>query len=308
MRRSGWSSPATFSSSCTMRYEGVVYRPPSEANSLLIQATIGCPHNKCSFCAMYQGKQFRIRPVAEIKEDLLAAQSYYGDEVESVFFPDGNTIIMRTEQLEEIFGYTRELFPHATRITVYGSARFINLKSADELVRLKAAGLSRIHSGMESGDDQVLQRLNKGVTAAEIIAAGQKVRAAGIEQSEYVLIGAGGRERSREHALASAAVLNQITPEFIRLRTFIPMQGTSLYRAWQEGTFGLLSPHEALQETAWFVAALEAAGSKLYSDHASNYAYVNGRIPEAKARMLHTIENLLTMPEDSFRPPEAGGL
>lgn len=291
-----------------MRYEGVVYRPPSEAHSLLIQATIGCPHNKCAFCAMYQGQQFRIRPVAEIKEDLLAACSWYGDKVESVFFPDGNSISIRTEQLEEIFRYTRELFRQVKRITVYGSARFINLKSTDELLRLKAAGLSRIHSGMESGNDQVLKRLNKGVTAAEVIAAGQKVRAAGIEQSEYMLIGAGGRERSREHALASANVLNQIRPEFIRLRTLIPVHGTPLYREWQEGSFGLLSPHEALRETAQFVAALETAGSKLYSDHASNYANINGRIPEAKPKMLHTIEKLLTMPEDSFRSPESGRL
>ena len=291
-----------------MRYEGVVYRPPSEANSLLIQATIGCPHNKCAFCAMYKGKAFRIRSVEDIKEDIRTAHAYYGNDVESVFFPDGNTIIMRTEQLEEIFNFTREFFPQVKRLTVYGSARFINLKSPDELRRLKAAGLTRIHSGMESGDDVTLTRLNKGVTAAEIIEAGLKVRAARIEQSEYVLIGAGGRDRSHEHARASAAVLNQITPEFIRLRTFIPMEGTPLYDEWQAGKFVLLTPHEALRETALFIEALHSPGSLLYSDHGSNYAYVNGRIPEAKPAMLSTIEELLQLPEHDFRPPAVGGL
>ena len=291
-----------------MRYEGTVYRPPSEANSLIIQATVGCPHNKCAFCAMYKGKPFRIRPVEDIKEDLREARSYYGDAVETVFFADGNTIIMRTAQLEEIFQYTYELFPRLQRITVYGSARFINMKTPQELVRLRAAGLRRIHSGMESGDDATLARLHKGATAAEIVEAGLKVRQAGIEQSEYVLIGAGGRERSREHALASADVLNRITPEFIRLRTFIPMAGTPLYDEWRQGTFGLLQPHEALQETEVFISALAAAGSMLYSDHASNYAYVNGRIPEDKPVMLQSVRHLLQLPESDFRPPHLGGL
>ena len=291
-----------------MRYEGIVYRPPSEANSLIIQATVGCPHNKCAFCAMYKGKPFRIRPVEDIKEDLREARSYYGDEVETVFFADGNTIIMRTAQLEEIFQYTHELFPRLQRITVYGSARFINMKTPQELVRLRDAGLRRIHSGMESGDDATLARLHKGATAAEIVEAGLKVRQAGIEQSEYVLIGAGGRERSREHALASADVLNRITPEFIRLRTFIPMVGTPLYEEWRQGTFGLLRPHEALRETEVFIGALAAAGSMLYSDHASNYAYVNGRIPDDKPVMLQTVSHLLQLPESDFRPPEMGGL
>ncbi|MCX7779734.1 MAG: radical SAM protein [Negativicutes bacterium] len=291
-----------------MRYEGIIYRPPSEANSLLIQATVGCPHNRCAFCAMYRDKAFRIRPVAEIKEDILQSRRYYGDEIETVFFPDGNTIIMRTEQLEEIFRYTREVFPAVKRITVYGSARFINMKTADELQRLKAAGLSRIHSGMESGDDVTLTRIAKGADAAAIVEAGKKVRDAGIELSEYVLIGVGGRERSAEHALASAVVLNRIVPEFIRLRTYIPMPGTPLYDQWRSGMFGLLSPHEALRETRSFIAALAAPGSMLYSDHPSNYAYINGRIPEDKPLMLATIDRLLTLPEHSFRPPETGSL
>jgi len=176
-----------------LRYEGVVYRPPSEASSLIIQATIGCPHNKCTFCAMYKDKAFRIRSVEEIKTDLRLAQAQYGSTVDSVFFADGNTILMRTEQLEDIFCYTQQLFPANKRITLYGSTQFINLKSEGEFERLKKAGLSRIHGGSESGDDITLTRIAKGADAAAVITAGKKVRAAGIELSEYIMIGIGGR-------------------------------------------------------------------------------------------------------------------
>ena len=290
-----------------MRYEGMVYRPPSEAGSLLIQCTVGCPHNKCTFCPMYKGMVFRIRPVEEIKEDLRTAKEYYGDKIETVFLPDGNTILMRTEQLLEILACARELFPGLKRVTSYGSARFINLKPAEDLRLLREAGLSRIHSGMESGDDTVLARVQKGATAAEIIEAGLKVKAAGMELSEYVLIGIGGRELSLEHAAASAAVLNAINPDFIRLRTYIPVPGTPLYEDYRRDRFGLLSPHEALRETALFIDNL-AVTSQLYSDHNSNYAYVNGRLPADKPAMLAVIDELLAMPETAFRPPEGGSL
>ncbi len=290
-----------------MRYEGLVYRPPSEAGSLLIQCTIGCPHNKCTFCPMYKGTAFRIRPVGEIREDLRAAREYYGDGVQTIFLPDGNTILMKTEQLAEILHYARELFPGLQRITCYGSARFIARKSDAELRHLRAAGLTRIHSGMESGDDAILARVQKGATAAEIIAAGLKIKAAGMELSEYVLIGIGGRESSREHAAASAAVLNAIDPDFIRLRTYVPIPGTPLYDEYLRGEFGLLSPHEALRETALFIENLTVA-SLLYSDHNNNFAYVNGRLPDDKPAMLATIDALLKRPEAEFRPPAVGSL
>lgn len=290
-----------------MRYEGTVYRPPSEANSLLIQCTIGCPHNKCTFCPMYKGTRFKIRSVEDIKEDLQAAKNYYGGRIESIFFPDGNTIIMKTEQLLEILHYTKEMFPNVQRITMYGSARFINMKSHEDLVRIKNAGLNRIHSGMESGDDEVLAVLQKGVTAREIIEAGLKVKQAGIEQSEYILIGAGGRELSRQHAAGSARVLNEIAPDFIRVRTLVPIPGTPLYEDYRQGTFSLLRPHEALREMAAFIEALDCT-SKLYCDHYNNYAYVNGQLPKDKTSMLHNIERLLSIPEENFRDPEDGGL
>ncbi|MBP1761062.1 MAG: putative oxygen-independent coproporphyrinogen oxidase [Firmicutes bacterium] len=291
-----------------MRYEGTVYRPPSEANSLLIQATIGCPHNKCSFCSMYKQSSFKIRPVEEIKEDLRAARQYYGEFVESLFFPDGNTIIMKTAQLVEIISYARELFPHLQRITVYGSARFVNKKSVEGLQQLKDAGLSRIHTGMESGDDVTLQRIHKGTTAAEIIEAGLKLKKVGIDTSEYYLVGIGGKERWREHALESARVLSAFSPDFIRLRTFVPVPGTPLYDEYKQGSFKLLSPHEALQEIGLLISNLNCEGSHVLSDHVSNYWNISGRLPDDREIMLDGVKTALAIPENRFRPAEISRL
>lgn len=284
-----------------MRYEGTVYRPPNEAGSLLIQATIGCPHNKCTFCKMYKGTKFRLRPVEEIKEDLLAAQNYYGKFIESLFFPDGNTIIMKTDQLVEIFEYAHSLFPHLKRITVYGSARYVNVKSQEEINRLKEAGLSRVHMGMESGDDEVLKRICKGATAEQVIAAGTKLKNASIDVSEYYLVGIGGEELTTQHAINSAKVLSQFSPDFIRLRTFVPAPGTPLYDDYASGAFKLLSPHQALKEIRLLIENLDCQGSIVLSDHYSNYWDVNGRLPEDKEKMIADIDYALSIDESRFR-------
>lgn len=291
-----------------MRYEGIVYRPPSESGSLLIQATIGCPHNRCAFCSLYKDKKFRIRPVEEIKADLKTARDYYGSGVESIFFPDGNTIVMKTEQLLDIINYARELFPYLDRITVYGSARFVNRKSLEELQSLKEAGLARLHMGMESGDDEVLKEIRKGTTAAEIISAGTKLKQAGIEVSEYYLAGAGGKKYSEQHALNSARVLNAFCPEYIRLRTFVPQPGTPMYEAYHNGEFELQSAHETLREIRLLLQNLECEGSIFLSDHSINYCYVNGLLTRDKEQMIAQIDELLTHDASFFRPPHMGSL
>ncbi len=291
-----------------MRYEGMVYRPPSEAQSLIIQATIGCPHNRCTFCSLYKNTKFRIRPVEEIKEDLRMARDYYGEYIESVFFADGNTIIMKTEQLLEIFDYTRSLFPYLERITVYGSSRFVNKKSLEDLKRLRAAGLKRIHTGMESGDDIILERIKKGTNSQEIISAGLKLKEAGISVSEYYLVGIGGKERSREHALNSALTLSAFSPDFIRLRTYVPMPNTPLYDDYQNGVFALLSPHEALREVRLLIENLNCDNSQLLSDHINNYWNVYGILPQDKDKMLAEIDRALAIDESRFRRPEQGRL
>ena len=286
-----------------MRYEGTIFRPPSEAGSLLIQATVGCPHNKCTFCSMYKNTRFRVRSVEDIKEDLVTARDYYGPFVESVFFPDGNTIIMKTAQLEEIFRFTRELFPELQRITIYGSARFVNKKGLEELKRLKEAGLTRIHMGMESGDDITLERICKGVTAAEIITAGQKLKETGIEVSEYYMVGIGGRARWKEHAEGSARVLSAINPDYIRLRTFAPEGNTPIMEEIKAGTMQLLSPHEALREIRVLIENLQCQGSMAVSDHISNYWNINGILPRDRDQMLAEIDKALQINEARFRTP-----
>ena len=285
-----------------MRYEGTIYRPPSEAYSLLIQATIGCPHNKCTFCPLYKSTKFRIRSVEEIKEDLVAARDYYGESIKSIFFPDGNTIVMKTEHLCQIFAYAHTVFPYLERITIYGSARFVNRKSLEDLRQLKDYGLSRIHTGMESGDDLTLERIKKGTDSAGIISAGLKLKEAGIEISEYYLTGIGGLERTKEHAINSARVLSSFSPDFIRIRTFVPMPNTPLYAEYQSGQFKLLSPHQALHEVRTLVENLDCKDSLLLSDHIANYCDANGRLPEDRDSILQEIDETLKLDESQFRP------
>ncbi len=291
-----------------MRYEGTVYRPPSEGNSLVIQATIGCPHNKCSFCNMYKGTQFRIRSVDEIKKDLQMAREYHGNYVETVFFADGNTILMKTKDLVEIFDYTRALFPKVHRITIYGSAKYILLKTINELKKLRDAGLNRLHSGMESGDDQVLKLLNKGAAADEVIRAAEMLKRADIEVSQYIMIGAGGKKMSRNHAINSAKVLNRCNPDFIRLRTFMVFPRTPMYDLYKNKTFQLLTPHEALEETKLLIHHLEGINSTLLSDHISNYWNVEGKLPEDKTQMLKELDYALTLDDSNFRYPSRAQL
>ena len=300
--RAGAREPSNRRVCGDMRYEGTVYRPPSEAGSLLIQATIGCPHNRCAFCDMYKGTTYRARPLEEILEDLRLAREAYGDRVRTIFLPDANTIWLPTDTLVAICQAARESFPRLERITVYGSARFIARKSSDELKRLRAAGLSRIHTGMESGDAEVLKRIRKGADPGTIVRAGRMVREAGIEQSEYVLVGIGGRERWREHAVESARVLSAIDPEFIRLRTVIPRPGTPLFEEWRAGTFELLSAYEALAETRLFVENL-GGHALLLSDHLSNFWDVHGKLPDEKEAMLADLDRALALDRSCFRPP-----
>ena len=285
-----------------MRYQGPIYRPPSEADSLLIQATVGCPHNRCTFCLVYKnGPMFSIREAADIKEDILKARDIYGDGIRSIFLPAGNTIAMKTEDLCEILVFAKAVFPEIGRITVYGSSQYIHKKGPRGLKRLAEAGLSRIHVGLESGDDVILKRIKKGTDCREQIQAGKWVMDAGIELSVYVILGIGGKERTEPHAIETAGVLNQIEPDFIRLRTFVPKVNTPLLADVENGVFQMLGPHEVLEETAVLIKGIEAA-SYLASDHYTNYINLEGRLPKAKRRLLEQIGTALKKDAASFRP------
>ncbi len=284
-----------------LRYTGPIYRPPSEANSLLVQATIGCPWNKCTFCMVYKnGPKFKIRLVNEIKEDLLWAKQNYNLAFNTVFFPSGNTIIMKTEDFVEILKYTKKLFPNLERITIYGSAQYIVKKGLDDLKKIAKAGLSRIHVGLESGDDIVLKHVKKGSSSDIQIKAGKLVKKAGIELSEYIILGLGGKKRTKEHIKETVKALNKINPDFIRIRTFLPKMNTPILEEIQSGAFQILSPHEVLQETYNLIKGLNVT-SQLFSDHYTNYICVNGKLPEERDTMLLAIETALTRDEKSFR-------
>ncbi len=284
-----------------MRYEGSIYRPPSEADSLLIQATIGCPHNKCTFCMIYKKRPgFKVRDISEIKEDILKAREYYGPYVCTIFFPDGNTIAMKTDDLCGICLFAGEVFTDLKRITVYGSMQFIRKKGLKGLKRLAEAGLSRIHVGLESGDDVILKQIKKGTNSLEQIESGRWVMDAGIELSLYVILGIGGKERTKFHAKETARVLNKIAPDFIRLRTFVPKINTPLLDDVQNGTFNMLGPREVLEETLSLIKGIRVS-SYVTSDHYTNYINLEGRLPDEKERLLNQIEISLKKDEKSFR-------
>ena len=286
-----------------MRYEGTVYRPPSEAGSLIIQATLACPHNKCAFCGMYRGRKFHARPLEEVIEDLDSAVQVYGSErVRTIFLADGNTAVLPTEKLIAIGEAAKARFPELRRITMYGSAKFLVKKTLEEWQRVAAAGITRIHSGLESGDAETLRAINKGVTPQEAVAAYRHLLSAGIELSVYLMVGVAGTQRWREHALGSALVLNQAPPSFVRLRTFVPHPGTPWHDRWRDGDLTLLSAYEALQETRVLVEQLQGP-TTLLSDHVSNFLDVQGQIPEDKPAMLAEIDEAMQWPRTAFRPP-----
>lgn len=284
-----------------MHYEGPIYRPPSEADSLLIQATVGCPHNRCTFCLVYQNTRFKVRPTAEIKADLEEARRVCGDLVRTIFFPAGNTIAMPTAALAEICRFSYALFPRLQRLTVYGSSQFIHRKGRAGLAALARAGLGRIHVGLESGDDQTLALIKKGTTARQQIAAGRWAREAGIELSLYVLLGIAGKDRSAVHARESAAVINEIQPDFLRLRTFVPKINTPLLQDVLAGRFQMLSPHEVLAETLALLEGITVP-TRVVSDHYTNYVNVAGKLPEDREAMRQILTRALRKKESEFRP------
>lgn len=285
-----------------MRYEGPIYRPPSEADSLLIQATVGCPHNKCAFCMVYKkGPKYRVRPVSEIKDDMDKAARMLDRRVKTIFFPAGNTIAMPTDDLAEVCEYARHVFPCLERITVYGSAQYVCKKGIQDMKKLREAGLTRIHMGLESGHDEVLRRIKKGCTKSLQIEAGRIVKEAGIELSGYVILGIAGPELSEEHAVETASALNAIHPDFIRLRTFVPKINTLMLHWIRKGVFRMLGPHEVLMEARTLIENIVIC-STLLSDHYTNYLNLEGRLPDSLPALFATIDRALRWDKSRFRP------
>ena len=269
-----------------MHYEGDIYRPPSEAYSLLIQVTIGCAHNKCTFCNMYKAKRFRVRQPEEILADLREARMIYR-RVGRIFLCDGDAMCLATGKLLPILQAIRELFPECERVGIYARAKDILRKSGDELAELAAGGLGICYIGAESGSEEVLRQICKGETAAELIAAVHKVEEAGIQASVTFISGLGGRERMEEHAVATGRMIGEMNASYTGLLTLMLDPIAPLWQDVQEGRFQLLSARDVLQET-WLMLdnTREARHTVFRSNHASNYLSLRGNLPEDRERMM----------------------
>lgn len=271
-----------------MRYFGAVYRPPSEAYSLIVQVTYGCSHNTCAFCSMYKEKHFALRPMEEILEDFRMARAVYRS-VGRVFLADGDALVRKAADLYTILDTVRELFPECERVTCYASPSSIRLRTPEELRKLREKNLTMVYMGLESGSDAVLERMHKGHTAADIIEMGQKVRENGIALSVTGITGLGGPELLEEHAEQTAAAFNAMNPEYIGMLTLMVESGTPLYDWVQEGSFTLLSQPEVLRETRILVEQLDSPGSVFRMNHASNYLSLRGTLNRDKDAMLAQI-------------------
>jgi radical SAM superfamily enzyme YgiQ (UPF0313 family) len=273
-------------------YDFPPFRPPSEANSLLLRVTRGCPWNKCTFCSMYKSTKFEIRDLSEVLSDIELAKNLYSDRVRTVFIGDSNSLVVKTEVLVEVFRSLYAAFPQIERVTSYARAKTLVKKPVEDLVRIRQAGLTRLHVGLETGDREILEEIKKGATPEEMVEGGQKAMQAGFEYSLYVLLGIGGEDRWEQHAKGSAEVLNQIDPHFIRVRTLIPQPDSSLHQALVEGRFPLTSPETILKETLLLIKGLEVT-SHFLSDHVSNLLLLDGKLPQEKERMMKMIEDAL---------------
>ncbi len=273
-----------------MRYEGTVYRPPSEAGSLIIQLTIGCARNTCTFCAMYKDKNFRIRPLEEVVEDLYMAREYYSRiKVKRVFLADGDALIVKTKDLLYILEKVKEIFPECERISMYGAPKDILGKTPEELKTLKEAGLDMIYMGIESGDDEVLTFVKKGATQAEMIEAGKKIKDAGMILSVTLISGLGGRRFLKEHAVNSAKVISAIKPEYVGFLTLLVEEGTPMYDQLKNGEIELLKPQEVLEEMKLFISNVDSEGTVFRANHASNYIPLGGTFNRDKEALLAQI-------------------
>lgn len=272
----------------TVRYKGKVYRPPSEAYSLIIQVTYGCSHNRCAFCDMYDDKHFAMRPMEEIREDFEQARRVYR-RVERVFLADGDALMRKTDDLVQILGLIYGLFPECQRVTCYASPTSLQIKSEEELRLLREKGLKMVYMGLESGCDAVLERMDKGHTAAQIIAAGQKARRSGLQLSVTAISGLGSRELWREHAVETAQAFNAMNPEYIGLLTLMVEPGTPLEKWVREGSFYVLKPVEVMQEMELFLQHIDSPGSVFRMNHASNYLTLKGTLNQDRERLLQQV-------------------
>ncbi len=276
-----------------MHYEGNIIRPPSEANSILLQVTVGCSRNKCTFCGTYRGERFRIKPDDTIFEDIAFAAANCRRQ-RRVFLCDGDVLVMPQKRLLKILTGIEEQLPWVTRVGVYGNAKSIDLKSIEALSELKAHKLGIVYMGLESGDGETLQRIRKGAGADKMIRMGRKIKEAGIKLSITVLLGIAGRERSQIHARETGRVLSAIDPDYVGALSLMLIPGTPLFDDHASGRFQLIEPEEMLKELRTMFAHTHLSRGQFHANHASNYLPVKARLPRDKERTLRLIDEALS--------------
>ncbi len=273
-----------------MHYEGMIYRPPSEAYSLILQVTVGCAHNSCTFCTMYKDKKFHIKNIQEIEEDLREAAVYYANRKIRIFLADGDALALSCDKLIEIMNMCRKYLPKTERITCYGAAQDILRKTKDELCALHDAGLEMIYLGAESGNDEILEHIKKGVTAAEYVEAADRLSVTGIKLSVTLISGIGGRRLLKEHALDSARLISRMKPEYLGFLTLLLEPGAPMLEEVKLGKMQLLTPAQAAEEMSLFLSNIDSEGTVFRSNHASNYISLAGTLNRDIPKMLAQIE------------------
>jgi len=276
-----------------MHYEGNIIRPPSEADSILLQITVGCSRNKCTFCGTYTGERFRIKPDSVIMEDIAFAATYCRRQ-RRVFLCDGDALIIPQKRLINILSEIKKQLPWVTRVGLYANAKSINLKTSDELRELKAFGIGIAYMGLETGDDVTLKNINKGASSEYMIAMGKKAREAGIKLSITVLLGIAGRERSIIHAEETGRVLSAIDPEYVGALSLMLIPGTPLYNDYKSGKFILIEPDEMLKELRAMINATNLTKGQFHANHASNYLPIKARLPKEKEATIKLIDMALS--------------
>ena len=274
-----------------MQYEGMVYRPPSEAYSLILQVTIGCSHNKCRFCSMYKDKRFHIRQLEDILADLQECRAYYS-RVRRIFLADGDALCLSNAKLLAILNAIRDLFPECERVGIYGRATDILRKTPEELKALKEAGIGIVYVGAESGDPEVLARMCKNATREQLIEGVRRAEDAGIAASVTFISGLGGRERWKEHAIASATMISEMRPSYASWLTLMLDPAAPVTKDIAEGKFELLKPLEVLDEMEVMLEHVElpeGVTCVFRSNHASNYLSLKGDLPADRDNMLAVV-------------------
>jgi radical SAM superfamily enzyme YgiQ (UPF0313 family) len=285
-----------------MRYTGMVIRPPSEASSYILQVTYGCSHNKCTFCGTYLDKPFSIRPEGEVFEDIAVATQVI-PETRRVFLADGDAMVLSTRRLMRILEALRGAFPRLERVGIYANARDILRKSVEELTTLREHGLGIAYIGLESGSDDVLERVQKGASANDMVEAVQRLKRAGIAASVIAILGLAGPKGSTAHAAATADVVRRMDPDYFALLTLMLVPGTPLHQDWQDGIFDLMDPRAMLGELRTVIDGLHGLTHCVFrTNHASNYLPLGGTLARDRHRLLLTIDAALKGGEEVLRP------